>query len=113
MTDLGTVLSNTRKSLGYAQTDVAKLLGISQANIVKYEKNKIRKPSREMLEKFAKLYSLNVEQLLAYAYPKSPERVPKQVYEMLEKPDAIPFLIKACNDYNAYINSIKAMNQVS
>lgn len=109
MLDLGTILSNARKCHGYSQMYVAKQTGISQANIVKYEKNLVRTPQKRVLKKFADFYHMPLARLLVYAYPDITDRVPKQIYEMLEKPDAIPFLMKAYNEYIEYINNLNSL----
>lgn len=113
MLDLGTILGNARKRYGYSQNEVAKALGISQANIVKYERNKVAKPNRTVLEKLAALYHLDTEKLMAYAYPEKNNKVPKQIYEMLEKPEALPFLTKAYNEYVEYVNGLEKLNNAS
>mgnify|MGYP004539113985 CR=1 FL=1 len=110
METLGQVLNKARKNCGLSQQEVAEKLGLSQTAIVKYEGDKIKRPNRGILQQMAELYKVNFEELNILAYPKNQMRVPSQIYQMIQEPDAIPFLSKAYKEYMAYRNDIQRLH---
>lgn len=71
---LGAQLTRIRKSRGYTQEELAKIVGVSQQAVFAYEKGD-RRVSILMLEKLAKAFCVSVADLAGWARP---ERVRKQ-----------------------------------
>ena len=61
--DLGTRLKEARKTKGYTQQRVAKIIGISRPSISSYERNAVD-PPLPILRSLADLYGVSVDYLL-------------------------------------------------
>nr|WP_061573932.1 helix-turn-helix domain-containing protein [Bacillus amyloliquefaciens] len=69
MFELSTYLKTKRKQYGMTQTELAERTGLTSAYISQIENGKRKKPSREVIKKFAKVLSIpNIEvmQLLEF-----------------------------------------------
>lgn len=63
MTSLGKRLIKLRKKKNLSQKDAAELIGISNANLSRYEKEE-RTPNQEMITNLAKFYNVSPSYLL-------------------------------------------------
>lgn len=63
MTSLGNRLVKLRKEMNLRQKDAAKLIGISNSNLSRYEKEE-RTPNKEMIIKLASFYKVSPSYLL-------------------------------------------------
>lgn len=60
---IGDVLKRTRTIYGYKATEMSSMLGISASYLSEIENNK-KRPSLELLEKYAKIYGIRLSSLI-------------------------------------------------
>ena len=97
---LGARLKELRESRGLYQREVFKAIGMKASNYSKYELDQIVRPDPETLKKFSKFYDVSIDDLIHKYDPY--EHVPKEVLEMIQHEDSVPFLLKAYKEYKVY-----------
>ncbi len=81
-----------REKQGLTQTELSKILNISQSTLAKYE-NESRKPDISMVDKLAKHFNVSVNYIIGnVAYPSSPEMYPYKEKAKNEPKDLKKFL---------------------
>ena len=87
---LGQRIARLRKEKGYTQAKLAKRIGIIQALISEYERDKLR-PHYEMIIRFALALGVSTDELLGLKGAKSNGNKPKlKITRRLKKIEALP-----------------------
>lgn len=87
MSSLGSRLKEARKEAGYSLMDVENTIGVSNGYISQLENNKKKNPSMKLLKQLAKLYEVQLSDLVA----------PKETLVMLTEEDR-DFFEKSLNE---------------
>jgi transcriptional regulator with XRE-family HTH domain len=87
---LGQRIARLRKERGYTQIDLAKKIGITQALVSDYERNRLR-PHHEMVIRFALALEVSADELLGLKQIKDGSAKPNlKLVRRLKKIEALP-----------------------
>lgn len=102
METIGQILRNKRQALGLLLREVSAYVDIDQAILSKIERNE-RKPTKEMLEKLAKILKLDKDELLIQFISD------KIAYEIADE-DCAGKVLKAAEKKIKYLKSLSIQN---
>ena len=87
--DLGKHLANLRKKRGYTQVELAKELGIIQAIISDYERNRVRLHA-DMIIRLSQALSVSTDELLGIKNPTSENEPKLKLMQRVKKIEELP-----------------------
>jgi transcriptional regulator with XRE-family HTH domain len=102
METIGQILRNKRQALGLLLRQVSAYVDIDQAILSKIERNE-RKPTKEMLDKFAKILKLDKDELLIQFISD------KIAYEIVDE-DCASKVLKVAEEKIKYLKSHPIQN---